>query len=87
MRPAAGSLQGQPWGQQLLWRLQSGPVALAFGSPDTSRPNTGAFYMYAALQDKSVHKYKLIVPASAAKVCHNLYTNTGKGRDMLKSKK
>ena len=63
---------GGAWEQQPLWRLQSAPVTLHLTSADSVRSSTACVYMYAALQDKSLHKYKLVVPptmpAAQAKV-------------------
>lgn len=73
MATAAGSTHGGAWEQQPLWRLQSAPVNLHLALADSVRSSTGCVYMYAALQDKSLHKYKLVVPttmpAAHAKVC------------------
>ena len=72
MAAAAGTTYGGAWEQQPLWRLQSAPVTLHLTSADSVRSSTGCVYMYAALQDKSLHKYKLVVPptmpAAQAKV-------------------
>lgn len=64
MAAAAGSTPGGAWEQQPLWRLQSAPVTLHLTSADSVRSSTGCVYMYAALQDKSLHKYKLVVPTA-----------------------
>ncbi len=64
MAAAAGSTHGGAWEQQPLWRLQSAPVTLHLTSADSVRSSTGCVYMYAALQDKSLHKYKLVVPTT-----------------------
>ncbi len=64
MAAAAGSTHGGAWEQQPLWRLQSAPVTLHLTSADSVRSSTGCVYMYAALQDKSLHKYQLVVPTT-----------------------
>ncbi len=64
MAAADGSTPGGAWEQQPLWRLQSAPVTLHLTSADSVRSSTGCVYMYAALQDKSLHKYKLVVPTT-----------------------
>jgi len=64
MAAAAGCTRGGAWEQQPLWRLQSAPATLHLTSADSVRSSTGCVYMYAALQDKSLHKYKLVVPTT-----------------------
>ncbi len=64
MAAAAGSTHGGAWEQQPLSRLQSAPVTLHLTSADSVRSSTGCVYMYAALQDKSLHKYKVVVPTT-----------------------
>jgi len=64
MADATGSTPGGAWEQQPLWRLQSAPLTLHLTSADSVRSSTGCVYMYAALRDKSLHKYKLVVPTT-----------------------
>lgn len=64
MAAATGSTPGGAWEQQPLWRLQSAPLTLHLTSADSVRSSTGCVYMYAALRDKSLHKYKLVVPTT-----------------------
>ena len=54
---------GEPWKQQELCKLQSAPTTLLNGSDTLPGSSNNAFLLYAALQDKSVHKYRLNMSA------------------------
>ena len=54
---------GELWNQQHLCKLQSAPTALLNGSDAVPGSSNNALLLYAALQDKSVHKYRLSMPA------------------------
>lgn len=60
--PTSGAM-GAPWNQQALCKLQSAPVALLNGPDTLPGSNNSTLLLYAALQDKSVHKYRLNISA------------------------
>ena len=63
MSPPASGVMGDAWSQQPLCRLQSTPIALLAAPAPAATSSDGACLLYTALQDKSVHKYQLNLPA------------------------
>ena len=63
MSPPASGVMGDAWNQQGLCKLQSAPIALLNGSDALPGSSNNALLLYAALQDKSIHKYRLNLPA------------------------
>ena len=62
----SGDMSGQAWDQQPFWRLQSAPLDIVTVPSVKSGSNGNTVYM--ALRDKSIHKYKLVVPDAKPKV-------------------
>lgn len=63
LTPSASGVMGDPWNQQPLCRLQSAPLALLSGLDTALGSGSSTLLLYAALQDKSVHKYQLNMTA------------------------
>ncbi|KAL3139283.1 hypothetical protein ABBQ38_003623 [Trebouxia sp. C0009 RCD-2024] len=63
LAPSASGVMGDPWSQQPLCRLQSAPLALLSGLDPALASTSSPLPLYAALQDKSVHKYQLNMSA------------------------
>ena len=63
LTPSANGVMGDPWSQQPICKLQSAPLALLSGLDPALGSSSSTLLLYAALQDKSVHKYQLNMSA------------------------
>ena len=64
--PPASGIVGDPWSLQTLCKLQSPPLTLLPVPDRAGSSSSNSVLLFAALQDKSVHKYQLNMPALAA---------------------